>query len=91
MCLVCISSDASQTKSNKKYHALATFACRSWAVPVKDLLTSGINTLSITIRPATTESLTLKATHPYSIPSLQQLGSIGAYTFARKPASDFGW
>lgn len=59
-------------------------------MPVKSVLTSGVNTLTITLRPAAPETLSLKASHPYSIPSLQQLGSIGAYVFARKPASDFG-
>jgi hypothetical protein len=59
-------------------------------VPVKSVLTSGVNTLTITLRPAAPETTSLKANHPYSIPSLQQLGSIGAYVFARKPASDFG-
>lgn len=63
---------------------------RSWAVPVKEVLTSGLNTLVITIKPAAPETVSLKATHPYTIPALQQLGSIGAYVFARKPASDFG-
>jgi hypothetical protein len=60
-------------------------------VPVKNMLSPGLNTLTITIRPAAPETQSLKAKHPYSIPSLQQLGSIGAYVFARKPASDFGW
>mgnify|MGYP001810250352 CR=1 FL=1 len=58
---------------------------------MKELLSAGINTLTISLRPATAETISLKANHPYSIPSLQQLGSIGAYVFARKPASDFGW
>jgi hypothetical protein len=60
-------------------------------VPVKSVLTAGVNTLTISLRPAAAETMSLKANHPYSIPSLQQLGSIGAYVFARKPASDFGW
>lgn len=64
---------------------------RSWAVPVKELLSVGLNTLTISLRPATAETLSRKANHAYSIPSLQQLGSVGAYVFARKPASDFGW
>jgi hypothetical protein len=69
----------------------AHLPCRSWAVPVKTVLSPGLNALTITIHPAAPETVSLKAKHPYSIPSLQQLGSIGAYVFARKPASDFGW
>jgi hypothetical protein len=56
-------------------------------VPVKSLLVDGDNTLTITIRPAATESQRLKEEHPYSIPALRQLGAVGAYTFVRKPAS----
>lgn len=65
---------------------------RSWAVPVKRLLRpDGPNALAITIRPAAQESVSLKARHPYTVPALAQMGSIGSYIFARKPASDFGW
>lgn len=35
-------------------------ACRRWLVPVKQHLVQGVNKLSITIRPATTESLDLR-------------------------------
>jgi hypothetical protein len=54
---------------------------------VKSLLADGDNTLTITIKPAATESQRLKEEHPYSIPALRQLGAVGTYTFVRKPAS----
>jgi hypothetical protein len=59
---------------------------RRWLAPAGQR-----NTLSITLRPAAAETLRLKSQHPYSVPSLAQMGSVGSYIWARKPASDFGW
>jgi len=64
---------------------------RHWTVSVKNFLVPGANTLTITIIPAMYESLRLRKDHPYSIPMIHQMGSVGAYTFVRKPASDLGW
>jgi beta-mannosidase len=64
---------------------------RHWTVSVKNFLVPGENTLTITIIPAMYESLRLRKDHPYSIPMIHQMGSVGAYTFVRKPASDLGW
>lgn len=60
-------------------------------MPVTDQILPGDNTLTVSLRPATNESLALRDAHPYSIPAIAQLGSIGAYNFARKPASGVQW
>ncbi|KAF8062032.1 hypothetical protein HT031_004292 [Scenedesmus sp. PABB004] len=67
-------------------------AHRAWWLPLAPgALRGGANTLSLVLRPAAAAALAAKAAHPYAIPTMAVPGGLGAYNFARKPASDFGW
>ncbi|KAL4437114.1 hypothetical protein ABPG75_004253 [Micractinium tetrahymenae] len=66
-------------------------AHRPHAWDVTGLLAEGRNLLEITLFSAPAYALAQQAAYPYSVPATQQVGSLPAYNFIRKAASDFGW